>query len=294
MIGLRKYLNKMKVLLKSTLTDFKQNKSHYEFCTIDTKERQFAMLRMYCHMMDKALNNPSFERGHSMKVYNEAKFLCEKLKENYSNDPAFLWTQNILEHFERAQDNGVPDINKNEVVAYSEEEKSFIKKFIISRTSCRNFQMKMIPEDSLKEIVSLAVDAPNGCCRQTTRFYITQNASRINDLIPNIAGITNFTNIQGLVAVCSECSFYSLVDKKLQYVDASLSAENFILAASLYGIYGTMCNFFHANSEQIQRCKNILSIKESENIVMFIAIGYPTCIPQKPVRRECQDFLKIV
>ena len=199
-----------------------------------------------------------------------------------------------MEHFEKAQDNGVPDIVKNKVVVYSEEEKSFIKRFIISRTSCRNFQIKKIPEDALREIVLLAVDAPNGCCRQTSRFYITQDENRIKDLIPNIAGITNFTNIQGLVAVCSECSFYSLVDKKLQYVDASLSAENFILAASLYGIYGTMCNFFHANSEQILRCKSILSVKESENIVMFIAIGYPTYIPQKPARRECQDFLKIV
>ena len=80
MFQLRTYLNKVKILLKATLADYKQNKSHYKFCSIDTKERQFAMLRMYCHMMDKALNNPSFEKGHSMKVHNEARCLSEKLK----------------------------------------------------------------------------------------------------------------------------------------------------------------------------------------------------------------------
>ena len=113
-------------------------------------------------------------------------------------------------------------------------------------------------------------------------------------MVPNIAGITNFTNIQGLVAVCAESSFYALKDKNLQYVDASLSAENFILAAGMYGIYGTMCDFFHASPKQVESCKKILSIKETENIVMFIALGYPVYIPEKPICRELDCFCKIV
>lgn len=291
---IKKHLHKMKMLLKATLHDYKYNKTHFELYCADTKEHQFATLRMYCHMMDKALNNPLFEKGHSMKVYREAKSLSEELKQYYSNDSAFFWTQCILEHFEKAQDNGSPEIIAKNAIEYTEEEKKLIKKFILSRTSCRNFKKEYIQDDIVKDIVMLAADAPNGCCRQTTRFYITQDEVKINSLVPNVAGITNFTNIQGLVAVCAESSFYSLVDKNLQYVDASLSAENFILAASMHGVYGTMCNFFHAAPEQIQRCKKILSIKKSENIVMFIAIGYPTNIPQKPVRHDYCTFLKIV
>ena len=36
-----------------------------------------------------------------------------------------------------------------------------------------------------------------------------------------------------------------------------------------------------------------LKIKESENIVLFIVIGYPILIPEKPTRRNIQTFYKI-
>ena len=294
MSKMNNFIKNIIVLLKTTFDDYKQNKKHLKFYTTDSKEKQFATLRMFCHMMDKALNNPLFEPGHSQEIYNEALKISEKIKDYYFNDPSFIWTQNILKNFNEIQKKKEVVKKNNKTVVYTDNEKTLIKKFILSRTSCRNFQKKYISEDIIKDIISLAIDAPNGCCRQAVRFYITQKASKITNLIPNIAGITNFTNIQGLVAVCAESSFYSLKDKKLQYVDASLSSENFILAASMHGVYGTMCNFFHASPKQINNCKKILSIKDSENIVMFIAIGYPINIPQKPTRQDISVFYKDV
>ena len=112
--------------------------------------------------------------------------------------------------------------------------------------------------------------------------------------MPHVAGMTNFTNVPCVVFVCAESSFYDLIDKKLQYVDASLSAENFILASRLYGIYGTMCNFFHASEKDVVDCKALLHIKNSENVVMVIALGYPQKLPEKPVRRDVESFYEIV
>ena len=53
-----------------------------------------------------------------------------------------------------------------------------------------------------------------------------------------------------------------------------------------------MCNFFHAAPEQIVAVKNLLNIKECENIVLFIALGYPVVLPEKPTRRNFEVFYK--
>lgn len=287
------FLKNIKVLFKMTLKDYAFNKRHLFLRQSRNPDMDFAQLRIYCHMLDKAMNNPNFEKGHSQKIFEDAEILNIKLRTIYENDKAFIWTSNILEKFKKAQKTGTPVLDNQQKYLYSSDEIQYLENFLKSRTSCRNFEKTKISKDILEKIVKLGVDAPTGCCRQSSRFYITQDDAKIKSLVKNVSGITNFTNIQCLVAVCVESSYYGLIDKNLQFVDASLSAENFILGARIYGIYGTMCNFFHASMKQINECKNTLKIKESENIVLFIVIGYPILIPEKPTRRNIQTFYKI-
>lgn len=290
---MKDYFKRLIVVAQTTYRDFKYNKKHALNREAGGYDVDFSTLRMYCHMLDKAMNNPNFERGHSLVIYNRAKTLQSKLSNVYRSDSAFLWVNRTLDRFERAQQTGIPEIEKNDVKHFSSDEQKMIEQFIKSRVFCRNFIEKTIPEVILNKIIALAVDAPNGCCRQTTHFYITQDKKKISSIAPNIAGLTNFTNIQGLIVVCANSSFYGIIDKNLQYVDASLAAENLILAAHLYGIYGTMCNIFHANENQIHNIKNILNISKSENIVLVIAFGYPAYLPEKPIRRNVESFYDV-
>ena len=292
-MDIKNILKNLKVLFEVTFKDYKFNKRHLFFRQNTNYEIEFSQLRIYCHMLDKGLNNPHFEKGHSKIIYDNAFELFQKLKNVYDKDNAFIWAKDILERYEVAQREGKPMLENQKEYLYSSEEMKILKVFIKSRTSCRNFKKNKISPNILKNIVEIAIDAPTGCCRQSSRFYITQDEKKINALIKNISGITNFTNVQCLVAVCAESSFYGIVDKNLQYVDASLSAENFILGARIYGIYGTMCNFFHATNAQVKESKEILGINDSENIVLFLVIGYPTLIPGKPVRQNIETFYKI-
>lgn len=282
----------LRAVVRATLKDYKYNKHHFAIRKAGGNEVDFANLRKYCHMLDKAMNNPHFEKGHSGMVYKDALALKNKLYSVYEGDAALTWACEILDRFEQAQQVGKPALDSHEPRVYSSEEVAKFSDFIRTRTSCRNFKKQAIPTDVIRDIVSLAVDAPNGCCQQSTRFYLTQDEEKIARIAPNVAGLTNFTNVQCLVAVCSDCSHYNLNDKNLQYVDASLAAENFVLAAQLYGVYGTMCNFFHASAIQINEVKEIYEMKDSENIVLFMAIGYPEFIPEKPARRDIETFLK--
>ena len=292
---MRKFLkNKYWAVVKQSIVDFKYNYRHVKKHSEETDEIKFSKLRMYCHMLDKGMNNIHFEKGHSMSVYNSAVKLRKQLGSVYKGDTSFLWVDEIIDSFEKAQVNGKPSLKSRIPPIYSHQQIDEYSRFITNRTSCRNFLEKKIPLDILEEIVKIAIDAPNGCCRQVVRYYITQDKEKIKQTVPHVAGITNFSNIQCLVCVAAETSYYELIDKNLQFVDASLSAENFILGASLYGVYGTMCNFFHATDQDILTCKQIFEVGDTEGIVMFIAMGYPINIPQKPIRRNVRIFYKII
>ena len=289
-----KIINKYRTIISQTLKDFKYNHWHYEQRANITPEIKFAELRKKCHMLDKGLNNVNFEKGHSLSIYKEAVILRDELKETYKNDRCFDWVNEIIGRFENAQITGKVLLENQNFEDYSDIQISEYVRFIESRTSCRNFIQKEIPHDIIRKMSEVAIMAPNGCCQQSVRFFFTQDQEKIKTAVPNIAGITNFTNIQCLVCVASECSCYNLNDKYLQYVDASLAAGNLLLGARLYGVYGTMCNFFHANESQILKCKDIFGLSNTQNIVVFIAMGYPIAIPEKPTRRNIDIFYKEV
>ena len=260
----------------------------------NTNEQLFTYLRTACHILDKGLNAIPFEKGHSKGIYERAKSLNRLLKTEYGEDPSYLWTSSILEKYEQAQKIDVIKNVELQITEYNDLQRKIFFDFMRSRVSCRNYIKCSVSEHVLKEIVELAVDAPNGCCRQTVRYYISQDSKKIKSLVGDIAGITCFSEIPCLVFVTSFNSVYSLRDRNLQYVDASLSIENFVLAARAYNIFTTICNFFHANRKQVKHVKSIMQIPSDENIIAVITMGYSNNVPMKPVRMSANRFYKVV
>lgn len=279
-------------LLKICINEIVQIIRFWNNGRISTDEQKFSRLRTACHVLDKGLNTVPFEKGHGTAIYKEAKSLHENLSNVFSNDPAFIWSSNVITAYEDAQKSGMTTLCKDAFVKeYNNDDRRYIFDFIRSRISCRNFQKQHIDEHVLEDIVKIAVDAPNGCCRQTVRYYVTQDEDKIKRLVSDVAGITCFSEIPCLVIVTSFSIAYSLIDRNLQYLDASLSAENFVLAARAYNIFSTICNFFHANKKQIEHVRQIMTIPDKENIIMVIAMGYAQKLPQKPVRMSIDKFL---
>ena len=267
--------------------------SNLRFWTSSRKSfnaQKFARLRTACHILDKGLNAIPFEKGHGESIYKIAKKLNNELKNTYGDDRAFQWTSKIIEEYECTQKETHKKINVV-AVEYDDVQRENFFNMIRSRVSCRNFIVRQIEDVVLKEIVEIAVDAPNGCCRQTVRYYLTQNSNKIKQLIPNVAGITCFSSIPCIVFVTSYSLAYSLKDRNLQYVDASLSIENFVLAARAFNVFTTICNFFHAGNNQIKNVKEILNIPKEETIIAVIAMGYSDNVPQKPARMNLDKYL---
>ena len=253
-----------------------------------------SLLRKNCHVLDKGLHVIPFEKGHGKMIYNEALAFKKKL-ENTScvNDPSFHWCNQILAAYEQAQING-SGCNNMAYHVYSDEEKQNIYDFFHSRISCRYFSYRRVDESVWNKIVEVAADAPNGCCRQTSRVYVVSEKKLIQKLLVNIAGATGFSNgIPYLLCITADTRPYMIIDRMLAYIDASLFVENLVLACRVNNIFTTILNFQYASEKERKAVSECLNIPDYERIIIFIAAGYVDFVPEKPVRMAVDKFRKL-
>lgn len=148
----------------------------------------FALLRKDCHILDKGLHTIPFEKGHSKAFYAEAVSLKKKLENTpVAVDPAFHWCKGVISTYECAQSCGTGKKSTSYHV-YSDNERMMIDKFLRSRVSCRNFNAETIDDATWNKIIEIAADAPNGCCRQTSRIYVVHEKETIAKLRVHVGG----------------------------------------------------------------------------------------------------------
>lgn len=253
-----------------------------------------ALLRKNCHILDKGLHVVPFEKGHGKQIYKEALLLCNRLlSTNKNTDPSFDWCRDVIASYERAQNTGYGSENVP-FHSYNVVEKYKIYDFLRSRVSCRIFNGKVVDDSVWNEIIELAADAPNGCCRQTSRIYIISDKEIIEKLKPNIGGATGFSNgIPYLLCVTADVRPYACMDRMLPYIDASLFVENLVLACRVNNVFTTILNFQHASNCQREYVMRCLDIPSYERVILFIAAGYVDSVPSKPQRMSVNQFRKL-
>ena len=264
-----------------------------KFQVENSDHRKFAYLRACCHVLDKGMEYEKFEPGHGHSVYETAKQLQAELSKKFAKDKSFLWINDVISEYEKSQKSRILVRPSRVSKVYSDQDKNIIESFIKSRTSCRNYDGKMIDPNVINKIVELAIEAPIGCCRHTVRFYATQNPADIKYIQRHVSGMTCFSNIPCIVMVYVKSSAYYMRDRKMQYIDASLAVENFVLAAHAYNLGSTICNFSSSSSKDNKAIRNLLGIPYDESPVVAITIGHPISVPRKPLRMDISEYLKI-
>ena len=286
---------------KELVCKIKSLKSDWNFLKIFTNDKRdekeevlFSLLRRNCHALDKGLHTIPFEKGHGKSIYAEAITFKKQLKDSlYVNDPAYLWCEAIIAAYEQAQSQNLGELDRPYRI-YTEDEKHMIYNFFHSRISCRNFNNKKVKDSIWNEIIAVAADAPNGCCRQTSRIYVVSNKEIITKLKINIAGATGFSNgIPYLLCITADTRPYTCVDRMLAYIDASLFTENLVLGCRANNIFTTILNFQHASERERESVSECLGIPSHERIILFIAAGYVDSVPEKPIRMSVERFRKM-
>ena len=278
------FLGPVKKIWLISQTQYRFFRYLWRFSWLDRTDAQtaFGVLRVNCHILDKALHIQPFQKGHSMRVYREVKRVITDpafLKEIDPCDPAFLWCKNVYEQFEGAQ-NDIPITKLPE----SQE-----------RCSCRFFLKDKVSPECWPRIVEEAVKASNSCNRQSVRFYIVSSDEKIKQLIPSIAGATGFSNgIAHFVCVAVDLRPYLCIDDVLlPIIDAALALDAFSAAAYKENIAMTILNFFHATEKDRKNVERVLNLPAYERVIVFAAAGYPGEESlHKPPRMALNNFFK--
>ncbi|WP_044365153.1 nitroreductase family protein [Vibrio fluvialis] len=229
-------------------------------------------LRKQAHILEKGIQAYNREAGHSKAQYEKVKRLIEKSECDITNQ----WASNILSKYESLQKGTLIESDVHIDIFNSNISKTDFYEFTKARRSIRNFKKEKIDNDLLAEIASLLNWAPNSCNRQTAKLYATDDDGKISECMRLNGGATCMNTPSHFMTLTSNTLSYMLpVEYSAAYIDASLAAQNFILALHANGIGSCVLNWTHASAEQNEMLREKMCIPDNELIVFNLVIGYP-------------------
>ncbi len=174
---------------------------------------------------------------------------------------------------------------------------------IKTRRSVRNFTGEPVADETLKEIVELALYSPSWKNTSTPRYTVIKNP----DIIKNIAtnGLMEFAYNQKTLSHCQtltvvsyktgrcgferDGTFSTSKGDRWQMFDAGVAAETFCLAAWEKGVGSVIMGIF---DEKI--VAEIIGLPETEEVACLIAMGYSETVPPTPPRKAPEEVMRIL
>lgn len=166
---------------------------------------------------------------------------------------------------------GTHSYNKKEVL---ENVKKNFESLIHNRFSLRQFTDEPVSREILEKVIDLARFTPSVCNRQSTKVYIVEEPKIKQRVVDIQQGNRGFgEQIDKMLVVTSDIHFFFGLQERYQsFVDGGLFAMNLLLSLAYYGIGACGLNWC-AETKRDNELRKLLKIKESENIIMMIAIG---------------------
>lgn len=176
------------------------------------------------------------------------------------------------------------------------EDMNAFSHFASSRHSCRNFlPQQTINDETLKEIMQLAITAPSVCNRQHWHVHFFSGEKK-NKILSYQNGNTGFTdNIPMIAVVTSDLkAFYTADERNQPYTDGGIFAMNLMYAIQATGLESCPLNWCISFRTENQFRKNKF-IPQNEAVVVVIAFGKanPEAIYAKSPRLPVENFYSI-
>lgn len=297
MKGLISKLKQALRLLLEYVRDFSLYMKHNRFSPLaNDRKRAYYKLIIETHSIEKglSLNNPKPLFG-KQKI-RDIMALLQQYDDGYSNFPQQMALGALNTYVQIHRDQGVDDPLIADVEHFLEQHQSAggeltggIKAFefplkdpsdasalLATRSSCRMFDTRPIPQALLERVVGLAQRAPSQCNRQSSQVHVYQNPADIERLLLLQGGSRGFAESVGnLMVVTSDVAAWSGPGQRNQpYVDGALFAMGLLLAAHSVDLLGCPLNLAITNAVE-RKIKETGRIPEDERLIMMIAIGYP-------------------
>lgn len=150
-----------------------------------------------------------------------------------------------------------------------------LKNLFFRRRSVRWYKDQIVPLDLVRQAANIASLAPSACNRQPYTFYFCNDKAKAVSVAKCAGGTAGFAeNLPSIIAIVGDLSAYPFErDRHLIYIDGSLGAMQLMLALETLGL--STCSI---NWPDVQACerkiRKIIDLKEYEQIVMLLAVGY--------------------
>jgi nitroreductase len=249
-------------------------------------------LRKYGHMVDKGLQSPRREAGHSLPV---ASRLTELLDLKERECESSQWAKHILGLHSDLQNH---DIDKHTYANFNFVKESPLGSeqllaFIKERRTLRHFSPDDFPDIiDLNKILSTSVWAPSSCNRQTIVNYFTVNPALVDQCTKQNKGATSISGKHAFVSVCYDTRSYHLPQESLTgMVDASLGFQNALLMTHALGLGACVLNWSHADKDENTRLRALLNIPEYCEIAFNVIIGIPHGGAPAPGKKNTTEYI---
>lgn len=302
---LRKYLGnniyQHLVLTINYYSDYNLYRKHSSIFNKDTYEKIESEITLRYHSIEKGfLHFPIRERFAQAKVSELIQLIKGKKIVGHYNNIQIQSAFNSLCKYYEFHDNKHIDISdyyikddyfffKNNLYLDSEiikkhtnasffaENKKDFKSFSFSRCSVRNFTGEKVSKENLQKVIDLANNAPSVCNRQPVNIYVVENKSLIDQILKIQGGLAGYSQklSQLIVLTSNRNYFYSTGERNQLYTDGGIYLMNLLYALHYYKVGACPAHWglpVHAD----KKAKNLLKLKESEQIVCLVAIGIPT------------------
>jgi len=256
----------------------------------DCETVMLAELRTKAHILDKSLQNESWQPNHGLHPYQDCRRLIECLKNsNLRSDPSYQWAQEKIKQYERSQANGAIRINTSQQPILDEDNRKLIFKFLKSRRSVRSFLPRTIANNVIEQLIEVVNWAPSSCCRQPVFLHIVRDPDLVQQSLEQCAGASGFSShIPCFISACADTRLYEARDRHLPLIDVTLGIQNMLLEAHALGLAGTVLNWMHATRQEEKNLRRLLDIPFYHRIIYNIVLGYPSKWPDPPARKSLE------
>ena len=161
------------------------------------------------------------------------------------------------------------------------------------RRSVRWFESRPVPRDMLDQAVLAAAESPSACNRQPFTFRFYDDAALIARAARIPMGTAGFEhNFPVFGVIVGELSNYTDErDRHLIYIDGSLAAMSFCLAAETLGLSTCLINWPDL-AERDRQMTQLLGLRSDQRVVMCLAAGFPD--PEGLVPRSTKKPLDLM
>lgn len=188
---------------------------------------------------------------------------------------------------------GVFKVTKNSIL---EDAQIDFRSFCKSRYSIRSFAPDEVSISLIEEAVAIAQKTPSVCNRQSSKVYVFSSAEDKRKVLSYQSGNRGFGDqASKVLIVVSELENFTLIGERNQcWIDGGMYAMSLVYALHSLGL-GTCCLNWSVESSVDQALKKDTGIKDSESVIMMIAVGHlpeELRVAQSP-RKPIQEVLVI-